>query len=58
MVVIRSLNSDNTRSELSKQVRSASATVKSSMEWLLCEVNKESPEFLTKTISVLTACKR
>lgn len=57
IVVMRSLNSDQTRAELVNQVRSSPVSVKTSLEWLLNKINEESPEFLAKTIAVLVACK-
>jgi len=57
IVIMRSLNSDKTRAELVSQLRSASNAIKSSMDWLLSEINKESSEFLQQTVSVLIACK-
>ena len=57
VVIMRTLNSDTTRSELAKQISKKNYSIKSSVEWLLNEINQESPEFLAKTVAVLTACR-
>lgn len=55
MIFMRILNSDEYKVELIRQLREASMIIKESVKNIMEEINKESPEFLAKTVSVTVA---
>lgn len=57
VLLMRILNSNPTREELTRQLRNSSADVKKSMLWIIEEINKENPSFIAKTMAPLLAVR-
>lgn len=55
IVLMRVMNSDATRHELIRQLRDTPKSVKSAVREMCDQINEASPEFLSKTTSVLIA---
>lgn len=57
IVIMRVLNSDSAREQLTLQARNTNQGAKKSLAWLLEQINNESPSFLSKTVAPLIAAK-
>lgn len=55
IILMRVMNSDISRHELVRQLRSAPAPVKDSVRVMCDRINEVSPEFLSKTVPVILA---
>jgi hypothetical protein len=55
IVLMRVMNSDETRHELVRQLREASSSIKESVRVMCERINGVSPEFLSKTVPVTLA---
>jgi hypothetical protein len=55
VVVMRVLNNESTRQELIRQVSGTELEAKASLAWLLEQINKKDPVFVSKTVGVLLA---
>ena len=55
IIFVRIINSENCKIELIHQLRKSSLVVRSSVKNIIEEINKENPEFLSKTVPVLIA---
>ena len=55
IVFMRILNSESTRSELGRQLRSSPACVKASVKTLMDKINERSEQFVSKTMGIIKA---
>lgn len=57
IVLMRCLNSENTKEVMVRKLRESDSEVKQSVTWLCEKINERAPSFLNKTLPILLAAK-